>query len=75
MFLDANISRLRTQVEPILERAEKASQNGLFSGGALEEIMQDRQLAEEYDRVATGDPTHLQVGLEALGVEVGKGND
>ena len=69
-FLEANAHRLGTEAQAILERAERVARHGLFSGGALREIMQDTQLTAEYDNVTTSDPEHIKLGIEALGVTV-----
>mgnify|MGYP001571474874 FL=1 len=65
-FVQNNAGRLGERAEVILARAEEKSHDGVFSGGAVEEIMQDDGLAVEFHNIVMSDPDHMQIGLSAM---------
>lgn len=52
----------------MLERAKKAADNEVISGGNIEEIMQDNTLANEFHRIAIMDPEHFEINISVLHV-------
>lgn len=50
----------------ILDRAKSKAENGILSGGAIEEIMGDEILAQKFHNLVTTDPEHIRIGLAAI---------
>lgn len=50
----------------MLERARKAANNGVISGGNIEEIMQDNSLANEFHNIAVRDVEHFEINISTL---------
>lgn len=65
-FVKDNAERLGDLAEGILKRAKELSFKGVISGGSVEEIMQNDELAKEFHCVVMSDPEHLQIGIDAL---------
>lgn len=63
-FVKDNASRLGGRGEAILARAKELSENGVFSGGEIPQIMGDDALAREFNSVAMSDPEHIRIGLD-----------
>lgn len=65
-FVRDNSERLGGKAEGILERARKASQKGIISGGSTGVIMNDTDLAEEFDNFIMLCPDHLEIAFSAV---------
>ena len=65
-FVQDNAERLGEHAEMILARAKEKSHKGIFSGGAVEEIMKDGGLAVEFHNVVMNSPKHMRIGLSAI---------
>ena len=50
-------------VNKMLERAISLSHNGVVCSGALNEIMKNNTLVNEYHKIAMTDPDHLKINL------------
>jgi len=65
-FVQDNVERLGEHAEMILARAKEKSHKGVFSGSAVEEIMEDDGLAVEFHNVVMNDLNHMKIGLSAI---------
>lgn len=66
-FIKDNADRIgENRVKEMLERAGKAADNGIVSGGNIEEIMQDNLLADEFHRIAIMDVEHFEINISTL---------
>lgn len=65
-FVEEHISISVHQGECIVMRAEALSHQGLISGGQIDEIMEDGELALEFHESVMNDAEHIKIGLSAL---------
>lgn len=65
-FVKDNAEKIGERAGEIIARAEKEAHCGVLSGGAIEEIMQDIYLAQEFHDAVMSDPEHMQIGLSAI---------
>ena len=65
-FVKDNQERVGDQAEAILKRAEKLSERGIISGGAIEKIFDDPELAAEFETVVQDDLEHVTIGLQVI---------
>ena len=65
-FVRDNTGRLGDRIEGILVWAENCSQNGVISGGAIEDVMRDDTLSNEFHQIVMSDPEHMKIGLSAI---------
>lgn len=66
-FVKDKADRIGDEAEGILARArERADSNGAVPGDAIAYIMGNDKLAREFERVATNDIDHIQLGLSGI---------
>lgn len=66
-FIKDNEDRIgEKRVREMLERARKAADNDVISGGNIEEIMQDDSLANEFHNIAVRDVEHFEINISTL---------
>jgi len=66
-FVEDHAQELGGRGQAILDRAELAAEDGVFSGGVAIQVMgNDPEVYARFKSEVTTDPEHIRLGLEAL---------